>query len=167
MRKLQAGSPCGEAGQTLMEILLAFSVAVLILSAIVIVVITSLSNAQYTKNQNLANSYAREGMAVIKKLRDSSWIQFSSLTYPNYCLGPTLTLTEASPLLLCRQNGYLVGEIFSREVNFVHNSLDCSSGSKATVTVSWADSKCPVGNSLCHNVQLITCFSSIDQKQAP
>ncbi|KKQ37201.1 MAG: hypothetical protein US55_C0038G0001 [Candidatus Levybacteria bacterium GW2011_GWC2_37_7] len=66
----------------------------------------------------------------------------------------------------CGQN---VG-IFSREVRFSHDedsSGNCSGGSKATVKVSWADNKCPVGNPLCHSVELITCFSSIDLKPTP
>lgn len=170
-------------GQTLLEILLAFSVSILVLSAIIVGITTSLSNTQYTKNQNLANSYAQEGMAVVRQIRDSNWPKFSQYTTnTTYCL--TRNSTELSlaspPLLNCGQN---VG-IFSREVKIEHNSSDCLAGtpptptpvpsiiprgSKVTVKVSWSDSKCPsgAGNPLCHNVELITCFSNIDQKQTP
>ncbi len=153
-----------QAGQTLIEILLAFSVSILVLSAIIVGITTSLSNTQYTKNQNLANSYAKEGMAVVRQIRDSSWPNFVSKTQPTYCLVQnSIVLTDPPPPLNCGQN---VG-IFMREVKFIHNSAECSNGSKVTVTVSWSDNKCPLGAPYCHKVELITCFSNIDQKQAP
>lgn len=169
----------GEAGQTLLEILLAFSVSILVLSAVIFGITTSLSNTQYTKNQNLANSYAREGMAIVRKTRDSGWSQFVSsyTTNTTYCLNQGSTeLISASgpPTVVC---GINVG-IFTREIIFEHDSLSCCSnsspicemgikGSKAAVKVSWSDNKCPVGTPFCHKVELITCFSNIDQKQAP
>ncbi len=177
-------SPRSEAGQTLLEILLAFSVAILVLSAVILGITTSLSNTQYTKNQGLANSYAQEGMAVVRKIRDSGWNNFKNLadnytTNTRYCLGlNSVELGDPTSALNCGQN---VG-IFSREVKFDHNksrngccsdtSPSCSTGtagSKTTVKVSWADSKCPSGTntSFCHSVELITCFSSIDLKPTP
>ena len=178
---MQAGLPAvasAEAGQTLLEILLAFSVSILVLSAIVIGITTSLSNTQYTKNQGLANSYAKEAMAVVRQIRDSSWGNFSRLkdftTNITYCLGqnPTELKELTPPNQNCwAQNPVPAEGIFSREVKFEHNSPSCvtnvGSGSKVTVEVSWSDNKCPVGTPLCHNVELITCFSNIDQKQSP
>lgn len=182
--KKQKGSPCaslaesrrGEAGQTLLEILLAFSVSILVLSAIVVGITTSLSNTQYTKNQGLANSYAQEAMAVVRQIRDSSWTRFSSYTTnTTYCIAQNSTvLTDPAPALNCGQN---VG-IFSRQVKFEQNSdlckadpscsgPSCVRGSNVTTTVLWSDSKCPVGTPFCHKVELITCFSNIDQKQSP
>lgn len=176
----QASGLRGGRGQTLLEILLAFSVSILVLSAVILGVVTSLNNAQYTKNQGLANSYAQEGMAVVKKIRDSSWNSYKNLddiTVANtiYCLGPNSTnLTDLDKLALparnCKEQNAVPAEgIFSREVKFEHNSEACSGGSKTTVKVSWTDSKCPAdtGEPLCHSVELITCFSNIDLKQAP
>lgn len=161
--KNQKGSPRVEAGQTLLEILLAFSVSILVLSAIVVGITISLSNTQYTKNQNLANSYAKEAMAVVRQIRDSSWPNFFSKTQPTYCLARNSTELAALTSINCGQN---VG-IFMREVKFMHNSAECSGGSKVTVKVSWSDSKCPVGTPFCHKAELITCFSNIDQKVTP
>lgn len=164
----------GEAGQTLIEILMAFSVSILVLSAIVVGVTTSLSNTQYTKNQNQANSYAQEGMSVVRQIRDSSWPKFSSYeSNTTYCLKQNSTeLTSASsPPLFCGDEENKVGGIFFREVKFIHESGECSnaglSGSKITVKVSWSDNKCPIGTALCHKVELVTCFSNLDQKQSP
>lgn len=163
-------------GQTLLEILLAFSVSILVLSAIIIGITTSLSNTQYTRNQNSANSYAREGMSIVRKIKESGWAQFFSYTRPTYCLAQnSLMLTEPiPPSQTCGQN---VG-IFSREVKLEHSSQSCIAdpgcsgpaclkGSKVTIKVSWSDNKCPVGTPLCHEVELITCLSNADQKQSP
>lgn len=186
--KKQKGSPCGEAGQTLLEILLAFSVSILVLSAIVIGITTSLSNTQYTRNQNSANSYAQEGMAVVRQIKNSSWSSFLLKGQKNYCLAENSTELVVRTSANCEQN---VG-IFSREVTIEHGytsgnssgDSSCSPGnppmptptptppvtpewSKITVKVSWSDNKCPLGTPLCHKVELITCLSNADQKQSP
>ena len=165
-------------GQTLLEVLLAFSVSILVLGAIILGITTSLSNTQYTKNQGLANSYAQEGMAVIRQKRDSDWNYFNAMA-GSYCLDGNLALTSS---LNCGQN---VG-FFSRQIQIgAGNTSDCVGinptltvaetlsvrqpiGKKVTVAVSWSDNKCPadVGNPYCHKVEITTCLSNIDQKQA-
>lgn len=68
-------------GQTLLETLLALGVCVIILSAITVIVISSLNSTQFTKRQNLASQYAQEGMEVVRKIRDSGgWPAFSALS---------------------------------------------------------------------------------------
>lgn len=173
-----------QAGQTLLEILLAFSVSILVLSAVIIGITTSLSNTQYTRNQNSANSYAQEGMSVVKQIRGSSWNNFcSSYVASNYCLSQDLSKLSDYDGNNCIAKG-IVG-IFVRKVELVHNSSDCcpdntktcasgtcefsTRGSKVTIKVSWSDNKCPTGTGtpLCHKVELITCLSNVDQKQSP
>lgn len=169
-------------GQTLLEILLAFGASILVLSAVVLGVTTSLSSTQYTKKQGLANSYAREGMAVVRKIKDLNLPTFFSYS-GSYCIGPSLTysttdLKTYSGTPKCRD---LLVEGFAREVKFEPNNSDCSEGllpppapppaiilkgSKVTVKVSWPDSKCPT-DIYCHNVELITCFANIDVKPTP
>lgn len=161
-------------GQTLIEILLAFSVAILVLSAIVIGVAGSLSNAQYTKNQNLANAYAQEGMAVVRQIRDSSWKNFI-LTTPGtyYCLGSANAWVDYDGAE-CKTIDNKIG-IFTRKVTLIQKSPDCEGGgggglkgTMVSVIVSWSDSKCPsIGNTYCHNVKLVSCFSNLDQRETP
>jgi len=175
----QAGLPASsrrwQAGQTLLEVLLAFSISILVLSAIVLGVTKSLSNTQYAKNQGLANSYAQEGIAVVRQIKDSGLNKLSSYTHNiKYCLEQNSIILkklseESSSAENCLPN---VADIFSREVKFEHDSSDCSgkgsNGSRVTVKVLWSDSKCPTGaNIYCHNVELISCLFDIDQKQAP
>lgn len=177
-------------GQALLEILLAFSILMVVLSAVMFGVTAALNNAQYAKNQNLANSYAKEGMAVIRKIRDSGWVGFPEHDDDSesikYCINESLGLDKIPFLENClRTESETESEteeerIFSREVIFEHESSSCCSdtspncstgtkGNKATVKVSWTDSRCPIGTGkpLCHSVELITCFSDIDLKQAP
>lgn len=174
---LQRGLPAtpatcaGGRGQTLLEILLAFSISVLVLSAIVIGVTGSLNNANFTKNQNLANAYVQEGMAVVRQIRDSNWKNFISTT-PDiyYCLGSSNTWVDYDGLE-CRTVDKI--GIFTRKVTLVQESDDCEGGSaglKGTMVnaiVSWSDSKCPAVNLYCHNVELVSCFSNIDQREGP
>jgi type II secretory pathway pseudopilin PulG len=170
----------GEKGQTLLELLLAFGVSILVLGAVILSVITALNNTQYAKNQGLANSYAREAMSLVRAKKDSDWSQFVSgyTTGITYCLGqsPSELKELTFPAQNCNQQSPVpTGGIFSREVKFNHKSSSCcpdnsqtcdpdTRGSQVMVKVSWADSKCPIGNPLCHNIELVTCFLSVDQK---
>ncbi len=164
----------GGRGQTLLEILLAFSIAMLVLSAIIIGINTSLTNTQYTKNQGLANAYAQEGMDIVRRIKDSDWDIFFAKTAPMYCIDKGSTaLRDPSPALNCGQN---VDNIFSREVKFIHSYSSCLAdpgcsgeaclkGSEVTVKVSWSDSKCE--SPYCHGTELISCFTQINKKQEP
>lgn len=155
-------------GQTLLEILLALGVSILALSAVILSVATSLSNAQFAKNQSLANSYAREGITIIRQIRDSSWGDFHSKASGDYCLPQNNVLGVYSG------NCYGNVGIFARKVTIAHDSQSCCpgvmgcasnvAGSKVTVGVSWTDNKCNVGSQYCHNVEVITCLSNLDQK---
>jgi Tfp pilus assembly protein PilV len=163
-----------QSGQTLLEVLLAFSIAVVVLGAVVVGINTSLSSTQHAKNQNLANSYAQEGMLILKSFRDSG-IDLS-LVYPdlNYCMGDNASILDVdSSGQSCGQN---VAEVFSRQIKFEHdNAVNCEAetginGSKVTVSVSWSDSRCPGGSFdyiYCHNVELISCIFDNEQVQSP
>ncbi len=163
-------------GQTLLEILFAFGVSIMGMSATILSVTTALNNIQYAKNQSLANLSAQEGMAVIRQIRDSNWNYFSTRLTDfssglKYCIDENLVLK--GPI---SSAGYCFGDNavgekgnFSREVEFEHSSDACATncpgagcvkGSKVTVTVSWSDNKCSVGAPRCHKVELITCFSN-------
>jgi len=159
----------GERGQTLLETLLALSVSVFILGAITTVVISSLNSAQFTKNQNLAGQYAREGMEIVRKIRDSgTWTAFSGID-GIYCLSSgsaSLPSSSAS----CPPPPNIAG-IFIREINIISNSSDCPSatppnGTKVTSKVSWTDGKCPP-NVYCHKAEITSCLHRLDTITAP
>ena len=149
-------------------------------ASVVVGIVTSLNNIQYTKNQDLATTYAQEGLAAVRQKRDSGWYGTSSLgdysSNTTYCIDNNLDFSENDdPTKNCVTLGHAVpvGGIFSRDVVFKPTSSNCDSiGSEtttitATVTVSWSDGKCPttdVSHEYCHSVVLVSCFSNIDEK---
>lgn len=146
-----------EKGQTLVEALIALGVAIIIISAIVVSVISSLSNAQFTKNQNQGNHFAQEGMEIVRGIRNSKWSSFQALSSTYYCLAANSTVLVVRGANGCEQN---VG-IFVREVYIEHNSPSCVGTSRITVDVSWSDSKCTnTVNAFCHKVSLVSCLGN-------
>lgn len=162
-----------QSGQTLLEVLVALSVILLIVSAVTIAVISSLSNAQFSKNQSLANQYAQEGIEVVRRMRDSNLTLFKS--YPSgssFCLDQNQLSLDPSKDLRnatipgCQKtgatgnNGINVSQLFAREIDFNPggSSSPCTE-TKVSVIVSWSDTKCVQPNLFCHNVTLDSCFS--------
>lgn len=143
-------------GQALLESLLALSFAVVIITAVVIVVITSLSNTSFTKNQNLAGQYAQEGLDMARNMRDSDYTGFKALPNGgNYCADNGEITTGSCT----------VGE-FTKQLYINHSGVDqggvvkCEPDSSFVSSIaSWNDSKC-LNNSPCHKVQLDSCFSN-------
>lgn len=153
-----------EKGQTLVEALITLGVAVVVVSAIVVAVISSLSSTQFTKNQNQANHLAQQGLEVVRQIRNSSWTSFVSLNSTYYCLAADSTTLVARGANGCTQNA----GIFIREVDIEHNSPSCIGTSRVTVNVSWSDSKCTdASKAFCHIVTLISCFGNNNAVPTP
>lgn len=164
-------------GQSLVEVLVGLATAVLIIGAITAATIAALSNATFSKNQNLATSYAQQGIEIVRNLRDRDYASFSELS-GTYCLAKAcnrIDPTSADPQdpcgpkqILCDQNAS--GEnadIFVRQVFVDKTSSYCkdttqqtSQGTQVTVNVSWFDSKCGTSQVFCHSVKLSTCLST-------
>lgn len=153
-------------GQTLIEALVSLSIAVTIIAAITVVVISSLNNANFTRNQNQATLYAQEGLEVVKRMAASQTTSFfDSQLEGDYCLAKDKKYVEellvsAAPAR-CGTN---VGN-FSREIGIDHqNAVSCDNNTKVTVKVMWRDNKCPgtqtgSGQVFCHEVVLTSCVS--------
>lgn len=151
-------------GQTLVEALVALGIAVTIVSAIVVVVLSSLSNSQFSKEQNLANHYAQEGMEVVRRIRNQSWDNFLSLNSTYYCLSSGSITLSQKDLNGCGQN---IG-VFVREVEIQHDAPSCNEASEVNVIVSWSDGKCTDANdTFCHKVSLVSCFANNNSISAP
>jgi type II secretory pathway pseudopilin PulG len=159
-------------GQTLVEVLLALAVVTVIITGIVAVVSNTLNNAQFGKNQNLANHYAQQGMEIVRAIRDRSWATFDlyqSGGSKSYFLAENITdlgppNSDSNdncppPGPACTPN---VAGIFSRRIKIRRNDPDCTPGAhitKVTVSVGWGDSKCHSSKPFCHKAELISCFS--------
>lgn len=153
-----------EHGQTLIEVLVALGAAIAVLFGITIAVLSSLNNAKFTQNQNLANKYAAQGMEIVRQLRDSSSSGLFQYQNIYYCLGQQ----DENPTKKGLECGQNVG-VFVREVKLEQNSSSCGgTGVLSTILVSWSDSACTsVSNSYCHQVKLISCFSNPATISAP
>lgn len=156
----------GEKGQTLVEVLVAMATAVAVLSAIAITVISSLSNVEFTKNQNLATQYSREGLEVVRRLARSNWTTFEGFNAQDYCLAKGQTTLAPMGPNGCGQNV----DTFVRKIEIEQNSLSCQessedeeeSNARITSIVSWSDSKCGSANVFCHEVTLDSCIANIN-----
>ena len=122
-------------GQTLIETLIALAVAIMILSSVVVTVLVSLNNAQFSKNQNLATQYAQEGMEVVRGIRNGSWTDFSSKS-GDFCLLKSEVTISPRPI---GGSCSTIDNVFTREVNIVWSVERTTS--TVTVKVSWTDSK--------------------------
>ena len=66
----EKGPVCRQAGQTLIELVIAVAVIVIVVGALVFATISSIRNAQSAKNQTLATKYAQEGLERVRVGRD-------------------------------------------------------------------------------------------------
>lgn len=166
-------------GQSLIEVLVALSASIAVVTAITITIITSLSNAEYAKNQNLATQYAGEGLETVRQIAKNNWSNFQTYTSTYYCLpkGNTTICAMGSincgTPITCGQN---IDSILSRQVIIVQSQSSsycsnkpcyCSNSAEVISSVSWGDSRCQTGNPLCHQVSLRSCLANINSVQSP
>jgi len=104
-------------GQTLLEALIALSTAVVIISAMTVIVLSSLSNAQFSRNQNQATLYAQQGIEFLKNLAQSDWASFTANTQVNYCLSPLSKLPASFPPVVSAPPPHL--GFFSKLANLI------------------------------------------------
>lgn len=124
-------------GQTLFEVVVAVSVAVLVITGILTAVALSLANAEFARRQAEATRYGQEAIEWLRKERASGWSSFSShASTPAWCL-KTPSWSDP-PLLPCGQDDMISGTSYWREVRFTYRS---DNAYDVLVTVSWQDAK--------------------------
>lgn len=147
-------------GQTLIEVLVALAIGTIIVTAVTVMVVSSLINSQSSRNQNIATRYAQEGMENIRSIRSN----LASYTNVAYCLQEDGSLDEYDPLS-CGEtaNG------FRRRAQIVQNSCECGSNEttgknipKVSVVVEWADEKCTSSNNLLQQFAKMKYFNMRD-----
>jgi len=142
-------------GQTLIETVLVGSIIAIIVSGISVLIVSSLSNAGFAKNQSLATQHSQDGLEVLRSIRNSNYAVFAG--YNNtYCLEKDAkTLDTATD---CSSPN--IDNVFIRTVLIEPNSCE-TNVSRATITVTWTDGKCSNGT-FCHKSQLASCLSTIN-----
>lgn len=139
-------------GQTIIEVVIALSAALLIIGAVTVLVVTSVNNSSFIKNQNISAKWAQQGMEYTKFLRNSNLSQFKSYS-GTYCMGEGNNITLGP----CVVN---IGGSYIREIEFEPNSFHCgNTETKVRATVSWPSGKCKGADRFCHKSELVSCFS--------
>jgi len=151
-------------GQTLLEVLIALSVAVIIISAVASVSISSLNNAQYARDHDQAAKYAQEGIEMVRKIRNNDYAGFK--TYSGlYCLGSDGNLGNSASSC----NDINIDNKFIRSVRVVQGTCENNPDvniAEVAVEVVHSSGKCKSGT-FCHSSKLVSCFSTINPVPLP
>ena len=169
-------------GQTLIEVLVGLAAAVAVLSAITTTTLSSLHNSQFSRNQNLANAYAQQGLEVVRNIHATDYGTFKNLA-GTYCFAQTCnTLDTSTTGGACSQiSGTRCPGIFNygefiRTVTFHFgdseaarcNTNGSTVNTKVDVTLAWNDERCTdTSNLYCHNVTHSSCFNDADILPTP
>lgn len=152
-------------GQTLIELVVALAVGIIVVSALAIAILSSLGNAQFSRDQSLATSYAQQGMEHVRRLRDENWTSFSALN-GLYCIGsnPQTPFSSNKTTTDCNLTGK-IGSFLIREATIEPGTIanKCNSNSvSVSVRVKWSDGKCRNASTLfCHKVELKGCINNL------
>jgi Tfp pilus assembly protein PilV len=176
-----------EVGQTLIEVLVALTAAVIIIAAIVSASLNALTSSEFTRAQNTATQATQQGLEIIRNMRNENITSLSVANLPNdyYCLAKSCSALNKNisscwqrTTSSCSQNV----DTFVRQVTVLHGSADCNAtptpvglpqgvltgNVKITVTTSWYDSKCTdSSNTYCHSVVSSSCFSDFTVAPTP
>lgn len=134
-----------EKGQTLLELVVAITVAVLVLGSLVFATITSLRNAQLAKNQAQATKLAQEGLEDIRTLRDRNGgivynginIEFSDLWGIGFsCPGNCYFFFNSSGVLISSASFENIPPNFKRQILIEGGTSDSK---QITAIVQWDD----------------------------
>ncbi|MBI4084651.1 MAG: hypothetical protein HY431_01985 [Candidatus Levybacteria bacterium] len=143
-------------GQTLLEAVIAIALVGSIITGITIAISSSLYSADFSKNQHLATGYAKEGIEIVRYLRNTDYNAFATKS-GIYCLpiGSATLDTQGK----CPPTADL--QAFVREIEITQNGCDTSvAATKVTSSVSWSSSKCSDANNRhCHVSDITTCLT--------
>lgn len=151
-------------GQTLIEVLVALTLAVIVISAITVASVSTLNNTQYIRDQSQATKYAQEGSEIVRRIRNSDYVGFRSYT-GLYCLADgQSTLGEIDT----ECDTVNVGSKFVRYVRIAQNGCNTTNPNvfQVTVTVAYASGKCSTGT-FCHKSELVSCLSTTNPVSGP
>lgn len=169
----QKGPACRQAGDVLVEAVLAIAITGIVVTGIVVALANSVSHSNFTRNQNLASNYAQEGLDVARNMKENSFTSLSSLGDRSYCLeeGESSIFTP-EPAGGCGEN---VDGLFHRSIYINSRGYDergatpglaCDVGDGSSVFVAsivkWTDTRCQSG-SICHKVELNSCFIDLNK----
>lgn len=149
-------------GQTLLEAMLALSIAILIVSAVVVSIINALNNEKFGVSQNQATQLAQEGVDLFRNLSQSDWASFVGYG-GDWCLPQVNPIPGSKIGGKCDANAGPAGN-FVREIKVELNACitptpAVPNNGRVTSTVRWADTKCTDSlNPYCHKTEVVSCM---------
>jgi len=142
-------------GQSMFEVVVALFIIAMIVVGIVSLSTTSLSNAVFSRNKNLAGKYSQEAVEWLRSQRERDLSLFLTNTnIPIYCMD-TLAWSNTG---VCGAAEFISGTIFKREATFTSSTVSLKRIIEVTVKTYWTDSK---GY---HEAKSVTNFSDIREK---
>lgn len=157
-----------ERGAILIEAILGLTIATIIITALVTVLVSSLSNATFSRNQTIATGYAQEYMELTRSLKDDNFDTLQALAdsgspSDQFCFRPS-GLSEGCVDSIDGEDRDIID--FDRYLRiYVETtpvaSRKCPNSIYVESVVAWEDSKCS-GGAKCHDVTLKSCFSNLD-----
>lgn len=149
-------------GQTLIEVLAAFGIAVSLVSAITVTVIFALSTTQFGKNKNLATQYAQQGIEVVRRMQDSG--QLKDVADGTQCLNIGRNSLTTKTSAECPADA----SFFVREVTIRSGTgSSCYPSRQIILTLKWSDNKCTQDNLYCHKTEITSCLSGVKSVATP
>ncbi|HSA84277.1 MAG TPA: hypothetical protein VLF20_05355 [Patescibacteria group bacterium] len=149
-------------GETLIEVLIALSVAVIVITSVSFLSVSSLNNSAFVKDQNQASKYTQEGLEVARSIRNSNYTGFAAYT-GTYCLAKDQTAL-GSAVASCQVPN--IDDQYIRSVTITQNNGCGVNFANILVTVSWTSTKCSDGT-YCHSSKLNSCFSTTSPVAGP
>jgi len=134
-------------GQSLIELLVALTLIMLVVVAVVGLAAVSIKTSYFAKRETAAKRYAEEAMEWLREQKKSNWTDFLFAKSGNtYCF-------NSSPIDGWSSNcGATLDGIYKREVTLSRSSDNVT----VTVVVSWSDS------SGTHETKLVSVFTAPD-----
>jgi len=172
-------------GQTLLEAIIAVGVLAIVLTAAASAVVTSINNANFTTNENLANKYAQDGIEYLRNLKTKNYPAFIGLLTPTpggtsrYCMPQLTPIPKTTTTCDCstspsqcihERTGVLIRETTVINTADIPNPTPrpCQvvpvvnptpvNGFLVTVSVKWTSGRCPLADRYCHASVLQTCL---------
>ena len=120
-------------GQSLVEAVVTLGIVLLMLSGLVIITLSSLHNAQASKNRAIASQFGQESLEIARRERDSGWSAFIVKDGKKYCVGGQGTLSVTTDISSCPE----VGSGFRRTLDFTYTPLTLTMN--VASSVSWKE----------------------------
>src|SRR3990167_8541004 len=76
-------------GQSILEIIITLSILALVLGGLVIVIVNSLKNSQFSKNQAQATKLAEEGLDAVRSMKSNDQCSLTTTLGPYYWINRT------------------------------------------------------------------------------